>query len=105
MTSRPSFLSIAACLLLLGASAQAQAAEPARLAAAPVAPKAAEPRAAAPAARAAVRQVAATGTSARPGTTTVVQAAGSVIVLADGIVANAAVAQIQPPAEGFVYER
>lgn len=32
-------------------------------------------------------------------------AAGSVIVLADGIVANAALAQIQAPADGFVYER
>ena len=34
-----------------------------------------------------------------------ITAAGSVIVLADGIVANAALAQIQPPADGFVYER
>ncbi len=34
-----------------------------------------------------------------------ITAAGSVIVLADGIVANAALAQIQPPAAGFVYER
>jgi hypothetical protein len=34
-----------------------------------------------------------------------VTAAGSVILLADGIVANAATAQIAPPAEGFVYER
>jgi hypothetical protein len=34
-----------------------------------------------------------------------VTAAGSVIVLADGIVANAILAQIQPPADGFVYER
>lgn len=32
-------------------------------------------------------------------------AAGSVIVLADGIVANATMAQIQPPADGFAYER
>lgn len=36
---------------------------------------------------------------------TTITAAGSVIVLADGIVANAALAQIQPPANGFVYER
>jgi CubicO group peptidase (beta-lactamase class C family) len=35
----------------------------------------------------------------------VVTAAGSVIVLADGIVANATMAQVQPPADGFVYER
>ena len=34
-----------------------------------------------------------------------VTAAGSVIVLADGIVANARMAQVQPPAPGFVYER
>jgi hypothetical protein len=34
-----------------------------------------------------------------------ITAAGSVIVLADGIVANAALAQMQPPADGFVYER
>jgi biopolymer transport protein ExbD len=34
-----------------------------------------------------------------------ITATGSVIVLADGIVANAALAQIQPPADGFVYER
>jgi hypothetical protein len=32
-------------------------------------------------------------------------AAGSVVVLADGIVANAAFAQVQPPADGFVYEQ
>jgi hypothetical protein len=37
---------------------------------------------------------------------TTVTAAGSVIViLADGIVANATIAQIRPPAPGFVYER
>ena len=36
---------------------------------------------------------------------TTVTAAGSVIVLSDGIVANATLAQIQPPADGFVYER
>ena len=34
-----------------------------------------------------------------------ITAAGSVIILADGIVANAAMAQIQVPADGFVYER
>jgi hypothetical protein len=34
-----------------------------------------------------------------------VSAAGSVIILADGIVANAVMAQIQAPATGFVYER
>ena len=40
-----------------------------------------------------------------PASATKVTAAGSVIMLADGIVANARVAQIQPPAPGFVYER
>jgi hypothetical protein len=34
-----------------------------------------------------------------------ITAAGSVIMLADGIVANATLAQIQAPADGFVYER
>jgi hypothetical protein len=38
-------------------------------------------------------------------TTTSFAAAGSVIVLADGIVANATMAQIQPPADGFAFER
>ena len=44
----------------------------------------------------------------KPGATlsvTRVNAAGSVIVLADGIVANASMASFQPPARGFVYER
>ena len=36
---------------------------------------------------------------------TTVTAAGSVIILVDGIVANASIAQIHPPAPGFVYER
>jgi hypothetical protein len=40
-----------------------------------------------------------------PAAATKVTAAGSVIMLADGIVANARIAQIQPPAPGFVYER
>jgi hypothetical protein len=34
-----------------------------------------------------------------------VTAAAGAIILADGIVANATVAQVLPPAEGFVYER
>jgi len=34
-----------------------------------------------------------------------ITAAGSVIVLADGIVAQARLARIDPPAPGFVYER
>jgi hypothetical protein len=34
-----------------------------------------------------------------------VNAAGSILILADGIVAGASMAQIHPPAPGFVYER
>jgi hypothetical protein len=40
-----------------------------------------------------------------PASTTTVTAAGSVIILSDGIVANATMAQIESPAPGFVYER
>lgn len=40
-----------------------------------------------------------------PAAATTVVAAGSVIVLADGIVANARIAPVEPPANGFVYER
>jgi hypothetical protein len=36
---------------------------------------------------------------------TIVTAAGSVIILADGKVAHATLAQILPPSPGFVYER
>jgi hypothetical protein len=43
--------------------------------------------------------------AAKPAAPTTTTAAGSVILLADGIVANAKFAQIQPPAAGFVYER
>ena len=38
-------------------------------------------------------------------TTTTVHAAGSVLLLADGIVADAHIAPLSPPAPGFVYER
>lgn len=38
-------------------------------------------------------------------TTTTVHAAGSVLLLADGIVADAHIAPLAPPAPGFVYER
>ena len=41
----------------------------------------------------------------RASSTTTVTAAGSVIILDNGIVANATIAQVQPPAPGFVYER
>lgn len=53
----------------------------------------------------AARTVAAAGSRLnRVGMSETITAAGSVIVLADGIVANAASAQILPPAPGFVYE-
>lgn len=44
-------------------------------------------------------------TAATLASATTFTAAGSVIILADGIVANASMAQIQSPAPGFVYER
>lgn len=40
-----------------------------------------------------------------PATATRVNAAGSVLLLVDGKVANATLAEIRPPAPGFVYER
>lgn len=43
--------------------------------------------------------------AALPASATIITAAGSVIVLADGMVANARMALVQPPAAGFVYER
>ena len=43
--------------------------------------------------------------AATPTSAMMITAAGSVIILSDGIVANATMAQIQPPAPGFVYER
>ena len=49
--------------------------------------------------------VAAKTRAASPVTAGAVSAVGHVIVLADGIVANAVIAQIQSPAPGFVYER
>lgn len=49
--------------------------------------------------------VAANAKAVAPSSATKATAAGSVIMLADGIVANARVAQIQSPAPGFVYER
>lgn len=49
--------------------------------------------------------VAAAAKTTTSAATATVAAAGSVLILADGIVANATLAQIQPPAPGFVYER
>lgn len=43
--------------------------------------------------------------SASPASTMRMTAAGSVIVLADGMVANATMTQFHTPARGFVYER
>lgn len=71
---------------------------------APAAPAAAQPAAAEPAAIAAV-QTAAAPVKPVAVAATRVTAAGSVLILADGIVANARTAQVLPPAPGFVYER
>jgi uncharacterized membrane protein YebE (DUF533 family) len=50
--------------------------------------------------------LAANGKTSLPATgTRAVIAAGSVLFLSDGIVDSAAMAQIHPPAPGFVYER
>jgi arginine/ornithine N-succinyltransferase beta subunit len=46
-----------------------------------------------------------TAAAAAAKTLTMVTAAGSVLILSDGIVAGAVMAQIQAPAPGFVYER
>ena len=43
--------------------------------------------------------------SAAPAAATTVHAAGSVLLLADGIVADAHIAPLPAPAPGFVYER
>jgi hypothetical protein len=59
----------------------------------------------APVGPAKTQAVAANVKAAKPILAATFAAAGSVIVLADGIVANAVLAQIQPPADGFVYER
>jgi hypothetical protein len=64
---------------------------------------AAQPRSSAETAK--TQTAAANVKTARSPLLATVTAAGSVIVLADGIIANAALAQIQPPADGFVYER
>lgn len=86
---------------LVSAPAFAQATSPPR--ATPGIPVA-TPTLAAPASAPKPVAVAANARAASPSVTRVT-AAGSVIVLADGIVANATIAQILPPAPGFVYER
>lgn len=92
MKTSPSILSLAgSCLLCVSASAQTPPASPAEVPAradAPVVAAAVDIRARPP-----VRDL------------RLVTAAGSVIVLADGVVAQARIAQVQPPAAGFVYER
>jgi hypothetical protein len=88
---------ISGCAVVVAAQAFAESPAPqAGPAAAPAATPPGAPRllAAAPNARA-----------ASPVPVARFTAAGSVIVLADGIVANATIAQIHPPAPGFVYER
>jgi hypothetical protein len=100
-------LTIIAGCAAWSAPAFAQSAVPQVSAVAPAAPKAAAGAAkpadvitaASPDARVLLRT---------PGTTAAtltIAAAGSLIVLRDGVVANANLAQIQPPAPGFVYER
>jgi hypothetical protein len=93
MTSRYLDLTLILGGAVLASSAVAQTAVP-QPSAAPEHPKVA---AATPAAgaRAVVRA---------PGTA-VFTAAGSVVVLTDGVVSKAAMATIHPPAPGFVYER
>lgn len=108
--------SLVSCFALMAAHAAAQSAEPASDDVTPMVTRAlAKPPTKQPvpksAGKAAVdgakTRTADAGTrSALPASaSTSFTAAGSVIVLADGIVANAAMAQIQPPADGFAYER
>ncbi len=102
---KPCFLTltlIAGCATL-AAPAFAQSALPQVSAAATAMPK---PAAGAPRAAAVVAAASADGRAPvrTPGSTSFT-AAGSVIILADGIVANATNAQILPPAPGFAYDR
>ncbi|MBK9133137.1 MAG: hypothetical protein IPM15_01925 [Betaproteobacteria bacterium] len=76
---------------LLAAQAFAQASAPAAPAVKPAATPAVQTAAAT------VKPVAVAATR--------ITAAGNVLILADGIVANATTAQVMPPAPGFVYER
>ena len=81
-------ISLIACCALIGTHALAQSSGKA------------------PAQAAKTQTVAANVKGAKPAIAlATITAAGSVILLADGIVANAALAQIQPPADGFMYER
>lgn len=102
MAVRLAPLSLCACCALLAAPALAQTATRPGVVAGPTIQAA---PAAGPAARVPVQTVAASGRIGVSAAPTTVQAAGSVIVLADGIVANATMAQIAPPAPGFEYER
>lgn len=105
-------LSLVSCgvLLALGVAAQtpqpstAKAPSKANSTKNPAASKPAAPKTQADDAKTQTAAVTAKATQAATATTTVA-VAGSVIILADGIVANAAIAQIQPPADGFEYER
>jgi hypothetical protein len=81
-------MSVLSCFALIGTHAFAQSAGKATV----DAPK--------------MQTAAASGKTAKPTVAlATITAAGSVIMLADGIVANATLAQIQAPADGFVYER
>ena len=84
------FAILGCALLSLPAAAQSRA-EPAKAKAAAPAPK--------------VLAAATPAKVSTPMAAVTISAAGSVILLSDGIVANASIAQIQPPAPGFVYER
>lgn len=91
-------MSLISCCALLGTHAFAQSSAQPRSAATKATGKASAdvPKA---------QAVAANVKAVKPVLAATVTAAGSVIVLADGIVANATLAQIQPPADGFMYER
>ena len=94
-------LMMASCAVV-STPACAQGAAPAPVPARSVAGGAARPQTAAAPARAADRAADRGANRAAVGRVT---AAGSVMVLADGIVVHADVADIRPPAPGFVYER
>lgn len=100
-------MSLLSCAALLALSATAQSAKPSAAKTPGKLATANKPATAKPASDNTKTQTAAVTAKHGAATTvaTTVAVAGSVIILADGIVANAAIAQIQPPADGFEYER
>lgn len=98
MTSRTAKLTLIAGGALLALQAGAQTAP-----GSPAGPAAAAETALTPSE--ALKLAAAPVAMAKPGRLVRITAAGSVILLADGTVARAQMAQIVPPAPGFVYER